>query len=198
MLKRVLSPLQRPFARWLLRTVVLPDPWQRFPAAVPLQRYGAGACREFDWYFEGESCVPARTLAEVQAWLLGCEYRCDPDLFNEVDFWQHPLTFEQVRKGDCEDFALWAWRKLVRMGHEEAEFVAGQCVTPGGATTGHAWVCFEHEGCSCLLDGVLRDPGAMIRTLAEVQGEYIPEVSVDGRFRRYAYGGYYRRLRGAA
>src|SRR5690348_3236184 len=43
-----------------------------------------------------------------------CEYVRDP--VHERDFWQHPKTFEQLRKGDCEDHALWAWRKLTELG----------------------------------------------------------------------------------
>ena len=43
------------------------------------------------------------------AWLLGCVYARDRDLFRNPDYWQHPCNFEGLRKGDCEDFALWAW-----------------------------------------------------------------------------------------
>src|SRR5205085_1473130 len=67
----------------------------------------------FAWYFEGQSAVTVGSVDDVCEWLLECEYVHDPELFHEPDFWQHPRTFERLRKGDCEDHALWAWRKLV-------------------------------------------------------------------------------------
>ena len=196
MMARMLQPFQpllRPVSRLLLRTVRLGDPWQRFPQAVPLERYGAGARRSFDWYLEGQSIFPLASVDELKAWLLGCAYVRDPELFNEVDFWQHPCTFERLRMGDCEDFALWAWAQLVRLGYE-AEFVAGRWRQAGEAS-GHAWVLFAEAGRRLVFDPVIRDAAAMVRPLEEVRQEYVPEVSVDGRLRRYVYGGYFHRLR---
>lgn len=129
----------------------------------------------------------------MKAWLLGCEYIRDPELFQEVDFWQHPTTFEHLRKGDCEDFALWAWRALVHLGYE-AEFVAGHWAPPGAEPAGHAWVLFSDAGRPHLFDPVIRDADGMVRPIATVRDEYLPEVSVDGRFNRYVYGGYFQRL----
>jgi hypothetical protein len=197
MLRILGTYLSKPIARLLLRTLPLEDPWQRFASAVPLGVYGLGARRDFNWYFEGESAVQVRSIGEVQEWLLGCAYVSDPNLFQEADFWQHPCTFEQLRKGDCEDFSLWAWRKLVRLGYD-AEFVAGRCVQPGCAETdhGHTWVVFRENGAVYLFDPTIRACAHMIRPLDTVRCEYIPEVSVDQHFTRYAYAGYYLRRRG--
>lgn len=187
--------LSRPLAERLLRTLPACDPWQRYPATVPLSRYGQGAQRAFRWYFEGESRVPVQNIEEVLDWLLGCDYARDPDLFLEDDLWQHPCHFETLRKGDCEDFSLWGWRKLVRLGYT-AEFVAGRCTTPGCAPAGHTWIIFPEDDELFLFDPVMRSRAEMIRPLAEVQHEYVPEVSVDGQFVHYVYAGYYLQRQG--
>ena len=79
--------------------------------------------------------------------LKACQYAEDKTLFDKADFWQHPVDFEQKRQGDCEDFSLWAWRKLCEMGIN-AEFVTGEERKGGG----HAWVTFELDGQEFLLE----------------------------------------------
>lgn len=191
MLRDFGNVFQRTMGRLLLRTVRMEDPWTRFPHDVPLQRFGAGAHRDFGWYLEGKSRVPVGSLDEMQEWLCGCTYARDPELFQEADFWQHPCTFEHLRKGDCEDFALWTWRKLRRLGFA-AEFVAG-CWQPAGCPPApHAWVVFAGEdGQARLFDPVVKAPSRMVRPLHEVRAAYLPEVSVDVQLRRYAYAGYF-------
>ena len=58
--------------------------------------------------------------------------------------WQQPCAFEQSRRGDCEDFALWAWRKLVEMG-VDAEFYVGRvmCGDDPVSARQHAWVVYR-------------------------------------------------------
>ena len=194
MLRKAIAGLSRPLSRLLLRTVSLPDPWQRFASPVPLHRYGIGAQQDFPWYFEGPSNVTVSSLEDVRTWLLTCEYARDPDLFQKRDFWQHPRTFEHLRRGDCEDFALWTWRKLVELGYE-AELIAGQWQEVSEGWSPHAWVVFHKPDGPYLFDAVIRSHRHMVRPLQEVQAQYLPEVSVDGRFTRYAYGGYLYRLR---
>ncbi|HXW05204.1 MAG TPA: hypothetical protein VD833_08230 [Vicinamibacterales bacterium] len=79
----------------------------------------------FRWYYEGQRTVQVGTVDDVCRWLAECQYLSDDELFNETDFWQHPRTFENLCKGDCEDHALWAWTKLVEFGHQ-AELFVGQ------------------------------------------------------------------------
>ena len=194
-IRTILLSFTRPVSRLLLRAVPIGDAWKRFPSAVPLGVYGIGARQAFTWYFQGESTVEVFSIEEIQDWLLGCEYARDPDLFQEADFWQHPCTFEELRQGDCEDFSLWAWRKLIRLGYD-AEFVAGRCRMPGCAASGHTWVLLRKDGEKFVFDPVMRDREEMIRPLSAVRHEYIPEVSVDRAFRRYVYSGYFLRRRG--
>lgn len=185
---QIFNPLLRPLAGMLRRSLRPGDRWRRVPHPVPLARFGVGAQHDFPWYFEGPSVVAVCSVEEMKEWLLGCAYRRDPELFQEADFWQHPATFEQLRQGDCEDFALWTWRKLVRLGFE-AEFVAGRW-EEGGCPEGHAWVIYEERGVRKVFDPVIREADHMVRPLSLVRDAYLPEVSVDHRFTRYVYHGY--------
>lgn len=195
MLHAALDRLHRATARLLLHTVSPADPWRRFPYPVPLDRYGAGARRDFSWYLEGESDVAVTSLDELRVWLLGCAYARDPELFGAPDVWQHPSDFEGRRAGDCEDFALWTWRKLIDLGHD-AELVVGR--RGGDAGTGHAWVLLHASDGPHLVDPVVRDDHRIIRPLPDVRDAYLPEASVDCRLVRYVYAGYLRHRRAQA
>jgi hypothetical protein len=194
MIRRVLATLTRPLLRVLLRLAPVDDPWERLDARVGLQYYGSGARHDFDWYFDGPTAVIVHNLDDVTDWLLGCTYCRDPDLFREPDFWQHPRTFEELRKGDCEDYALWAWRKLVELGYD-ADLVVGRCLpqSPGGSR--HAWVVFRRDGTEYLLDGVVRTKEHIVRPLSEARDEYRPEFGVGRDRKRFAFSGYLLTLR---
>ena len=109
---------------------------------------------------------------------------------SERDLWQHPVTFEQLRCGDCEDFALWAWRKLADIGID-AEFYVGRVVVDDepGVDRQHAWVVYRVDGVPFLFE-----PAAnrhwMIRRLTEAMDGYVPHFAVDGRLRTFAFSGY--------
>ena len=61
---------------------------------------------------------------ELRSFLLDCKYVSDEKQFGEDDYWILPHEFEKLKKGDCEDFALWAWRQILNMGYP-ARFVVG-------------------------------------------------------------------------
>jgi hypothetical protein len=182
-----------PLVRWLIRIVGVGDPWERFPRRIPVRFFGAGSKRDFRWYFEGQSDVNARNLNEICEWLLECEYVSDPELFHEPDFWQHPRTFERLRKGDCEDHALWAWRKLVEAG-VEAELVTGNWSQAPGERGGHVWVRFREADTDFVLETVANSRDQMVRPLQEVKDEYEPHAGVDHDLKSFAYFGYLREL----
>ena len=167
------------------------DPWTRLDVAPRLALYGAGARHDVGWYFEGESVVPVATLDELRSWLAGCEYATDADLFQEPDFWQHPRTFERLRRGDCEDFALWAWRKLVELGYD-ADLVVGRCLHDEGREGRHAWIVFRHSGGEFLFEPVSGSAAHAVRPLEEVKERYVPEFGVGADRRRFAFAGYRR------
>ena len=196
MFKQPFKHISDPIAKLLLRTVSIDNPWVRFEDDVPTELYGLGAHHEFSWYLEGESDLRISSIDEIVAWLSGCKYASDTEVFHEADFWQHPCTFEKLRIGDCEDFALWGWRKLIELGYS-AEFVAGrsrQSNCPEGEnpwSRGHAWVQYEDGGRRLVLDAVESASNPAIRPLKQVRGMYLPEVSVDMDLKRYVYGGFY-------
>jgi hypothetical protein len=167
------------------------DPWTRLDVAPRLALYGAGARHDVGWYFEGESAVAVASLDEQRAWVAGCEYATDDDLFQEPDFWQHPRTFERLRRGDCEDFALWAWRKLVELGYD-ADLVVGRCLHDERREGRHAWVVFRHDGGEFLFEPVSGSAATAVRPLAEVKERYVPEFGVGADRRRFAFAGYRR------
>ena len=164
------------------------DPWDRLTFQPKLAQYGSGARRPFGWYFEGESAVSVRSLVEIQAWLGGCEYARDPHLFQEPDFWQHPRTFEHLRRGDCEDFALWAWRKLVELGYD-ADLVVGRCLPSASAGSRHAWVLFRREGIEYLYEPGWGAQPLAVRPLAAVRHQYVPEFGVGPDKQRFGFAG---------
>ena len=191
-MRTLLKLLLEPVLWLILRTLRVGDPWERFAHRVPLRLFGRGSRRDFTWYFEGESRVAVRTLDDIQEWLLGCEYAHDMALFQERDFWQHPRTFEQLRKGDCEDHALWAWRKCVELGID-AELVSGQHLSESGTSNehcGHAWVVLRQDDELYVFETVAKSKEGMLKRLNDVKAEYRPQVGVDSARNRFAYFGY--------
>ena len=188
------SYLHRLLRRLLSTLVRLPggpkSSWKRLSLPVPIGAFGPGSRREFAHYFEGESDVRVESIDEIVEWLLACQYMTDATQFNERDLWQHPIAFEQLRCGDCEDFALWAWRKLADIGID-AEFYVGRVVLGDepGADRQHAWVVYRVDG-----EPFLFEPAAsrhkMIRRLDEAMDGYVPHFAVDGRLRTFAFSGY--------
>ncbi len=161
------------------------DPWERVSMAVPASSFGLASEREFHRYLEGPTRVPASTIEEMCEWLRGCEAVDDLTLFHEPDFWQHPVTFEHLRKGDCEDHALWAWRHLHRL-RIPGMFVAG--LWNGIA---HTWVLFRHNNHDHLFETTCKH-GDMVHPLPRVRALYTPALGVDFTCRTYVFQGYQR------
>lgn len=86
--------------------------------------------------------VMCADLEDVRRFLQGCRYVSDEVQFGRRDYWMPPEEFERRRQGDCEDFALWTWRQLMHLGYS-TRFVCGHS---GRYGAGHAWVTFEREG----------------------------------------------------
>jgi hypothetical protein len=131
-------------------------------------RLGPGSTRPFSWYFEGTSTVNVGNIEEVLQWLAGCTYARDIDLFHEPDYWQHPTTFEHLRRGDCEDHALWAWRNLVELG-VKADFFIGQLKPESDRSGHHAWVVYERENVRYLLETLVVLARGRARAARQIQ-----------------------------
>ena len=185
-LRRVLSPFVRVGARLL----GYESSWDRVTMRVPAGVFGPGSRHPFAEYFEGESSVRVESIDDIVAWLQTCEYVTDIELFHERDVWQHPGAFERRRRGDCEDFALWAWRKLAEVG-VDAEFCVGRviCDDPAQIDRQHAWVVFHVNAMAFLFEPAARIRSSMIRPLADAMGEYVPHFAVNHRFETNAFVG---------
>jgi len=188
--RRQLRQIVSPLMHFVARLVGRESPWKRVPMRLPATVFGPGSSQPFDKYFEGESSVRVASIDDIVAWLQTCEYVSDLELFREQDFWQHPAVFEQRKRGDCEDFALWAWRKLAELGIE-AEFCVGRviCDDQPEIDRQHAWVVYRVNGASFLFEPAAHTPSSVIRPLADAMGRYVPQFAVDGRFDTYAFAG---------
>ncbi len=151
------------------------------PVSLRPQHFGPGSTRAFSWYFAGQSQTGTLSINEICSWLQSCEYVRDQVLFMKRDFWQHPLTFEQIKKGDCEDHALWAWRKLIEL-DLKAELVVGDTETER-----HAWIVFEWADGKQYLFETTTKQGQMIHALDNTKDIYKPEFGVDENFNTYCY-----------
>jgi hypothetical protein len=185
-LRRLLSPCLRLVAGFGGRK----STWVRVPMRVPPSAFGLGSRQPFAGYFEGPSCVHVRSIDDIVAFLQTCDYVSDNELFHERDFWQHPSAFEKLRRGDCEDFALWAWRKLAELGID-AEFCVGRviCEDQPEIDCQHAWVVYRVNGTDFLFEPAARTPSRMIRPLAEAMAEYVPYFAANHRFDTSAFVG---------
>jgi hypothetical protein len=164
--------------------------WERVTVPVPAGAFGPGSQRPFAAYFEGESSVRVESIDDIVAWLQTCEYVSDLELFHERDVWQHPGVFERRRRGDCEDFALWAWRKLAELGIE-AELCVGRVICDDNPQLDrqHAWVVYRVNGTPYLFEPAARTPSSMIRPLTDAMDHYVPHFAVNHRFDTNAFVG---------
>ncbi len=167
------------------------DPWRRYDLEPPLRAYGPGATEDFACYLDRDSHVTAETPLAMARWLLDCRYAEDAQLFDDSDHWLHPVTFELVKSGDCEDFSLWAWRKLIE-GAYDADFVVGVRHRADGSRGRHAWVLFRHEHREFVFDGVERTVERIIRPVDDVRTQYEPQVGATRGGRRFVFAGLYR------
>ena len=182
--------LSRAFLRLIAQWVDHEDVWSF--QEVELKPRWFGSTYDFWHYLDGHSEIRVGSVAEICDWLVECEKKSDLELFHQRDYWQHPLTFEQLRKGDCEDHALWAWRKLGELGIP-ARFFVGRWQWPperGTAPSFHAWVTYESEDSELLVESMALKAGDMVKPLARAKADYIPHFSV-GHFRdTRMYGGF--------
>src|SRR5436190_21039343 len=173
--RAALGRLLSPYVRLAAHLVTTESAWERVPMAVPASAFGPSSHQPFAAYFEGTSCVSVACVDDIVGWLQSCEYVSDLDQFQQRDLWQHPTTFETLRRGDCEDFALWAWRKLAEVGID-AEFCVGRVLVDDRPELDrqHAWVVYRLNGTEYLFEPAARTRTRMIRPLADAMGDYVP------------------------
>ena len=188
MIRRFVARILTPLVRRLVGPIPVKERWERTAISPSLTDIAPGSRHEFPWYFEGDSTVAVSSLEEVHAWLAGCSYAHDLALFRERDFWQHPVTFERLRQGDCEDFALWAWRKLVELGYD-ADFVIGYTEEANAPPARHAWIVFRDAGAEFVYEPVVKPFERALQPLHAVMANYTPEYGVSRDLTRFTYLG---------
>lgn len=195
-MQRLWHWLTRPLARNLVVRLRVDDPWEPL-SQVRFGALGPGSTRPFAWYHQGQSTVTVTSIADICEWLCTCRYASDRALFQEPDFWQHPVTFEQLKRGDCEDHALWAWRKLLELGID-ARFVVGSWRPKPDAEWGvHAWVEYTRDRELFHLETIRNHREVMSQPLAAVRELYAPHYTVDKSFQPRVHAGlilYHRRV----
>jgi hypothetical protein len=185
-LRQLLAAIISPLFKRLARAIPVADPWEELSVSLPLKYYADGLQDDFPVYLRGPSNIAAQSLDEICDWLDQCTYQTDREQFGR-EHWQHLLEFEDRRVGDCDDYAIWAWRKLIDLGYD-ARLVVGKSLPIANPLIGHVWVVYRAEDRLYLLDGTAaRD--SMVRSLDDARTEYRPEYGADARGRRYAYSG---------
>jgi hypothetical protein len=154
------------------RAVLRPNR-RRFPHFAPNGPMGR--------YVTQPLTVNCRDVEDIRRFLSSCRYVSDRAQFGRDDFWMPPEEFERRRQGDCEDFALWTWRQMLQLGYE-ARFVGGHA---GAYGSGHAWVTFEQNGRTFILESLRAWLGPTFPRLSTLR--YRPRFSVayDGRSLKY-------------
>jgi hypothetical protein len=135
-----------------------------------LRRHGVQPTFPLGRYTSHRLTVHCQTIEEVRKFLSTCKPVSGKEQFGRDDYWQPPEDFEKRRKGDCDDYALWAWRQFLELGYQ-ARFVMGRS---GRFGIGHAWVSIERGGKQCLVEPQLRDKLPLLSIAT-----YKPECSVE-------------------
>ena len=135
---------------------------KRFPSTFPIGRFVSQPLS-----------VQCLSLEDLRRFLRTCRAISDKEQFGREDYWMPPEEFETTRKGDCEDFSMYAWRQLLQMGYK-ARFVAG---TVHDGLAGHAWVTFEDREKHFLLEPQACFLGLRFPQLDTLQ--YKPRFSVE-------------------
>jgi len=114
-----------------------------------------------------------RSTKEIRKFLSKCKYVPDQEQFKREDYWMPPDEFEEKKRGDCEDFALWTWRQLMDLGFS-CRFVAGYS---GKYGEGHAWLTAEKDNKRYIVEPLACHVGERLPRLSLVR--HRPEISVE-------------------
>jgi len=137
------------------------------------RRHGLRSTAPFGRYMSEPLSVHCTSMGDLRHFLCTCKQVSDQEQFGKPDFWQPPDEFEQTRKGDCDCFALWTWLQLTEMGMSGARFVTGRV---GRYSAGHAWVTFEQDGRTFILEPTKAVIGRTVPRLSILS--YVPRFSV--------------------
>lgn len=160
---------------------------------IPNNFFGPGCKHSFEHYVSGESNIDVNNLDQLCDWLATCDYVADIIKHGKHDYWTHPDDFERERSGDCEDFALWAWRKLKQM-NLSAEFMVGKLIQPDGRIENHAWLMLIENDNRIILETTAKNKQTMLKPFEQYHPYYLPFAAVTAEFRKKAYTSLIARL----
>jgi len=119
--------------------------------------------------------------AEIDLRLSSGRYVEDLDRLHHPDAWEAPSSFQHHMSGDCEDFALWAWAQLCRLGYR-ARFVLGGLREE---EMNHAWVTLHGGDRVRVLECTPKRYNPTINARSAI--EYRPHLSIDDRLFVYRH-----------
>lgn len=166
------------------------DPWENVEYKFSPRIFGRGSTHKFGWYLEGKGETVDGLDGIVELLLNKFRYKSDKELFGKKDYWQHPSEFAERCQGDCEDHALWVWRKL-KENNIRARFIGGKLCRNKPGFSFHAWVVFNNQGVDYSFETIAKEKEKMILPLHDkyVNEKYIPLFGVDHELRTYGYAG---------
>ncbi|MEM8861494.1 MAG: hypothetical protein AAGD96_24490 [Chloroflexota bacterium] len=158
---------------------------------IPFPHFGKGSINPWDHYLEGKSSADISSIEDIKMWLRSCKFVSDQEQFGELDHWLKPTRFETLKQGDCEDHALWAWKKL-KLINQDAEFVVGLRISnqpiPKGRTINHAWLTLVHNGELFVFESTIkRATNPMMVPWDEAKHQYRPKYSVNHHLQTFNF-----------
>jgi predicted transglutaminase-like cysteine proteinase len=123
----------------------------------------------------------AETFNDIDKWINFGTYVSDQRLYGEADKWISPSKFENIRQGDCEDFALWVWVQLIKM-KVNARFVLGGLFTN---EIDHAWVSIYTRNDVKVFECTPNTHNIQISS--KNTPEYLPIYSIDKYLNHYKH-----------
>jgi Bacterial transglutaminase-like cysteine proteinase BTLCP len=135
----------------------------------------------FGRYLDRPLSYHASNLDDIRRFLMSCKAASDEETFGKKEYWLPPDEFEKLKKGDCDEFALWTWRQLLHLGYP-ARFVAGRY---GRYRGGHAWATFERDGKHYIADPNFRWIKRSLPRLTALRFHPIYSVEWDGKKVRF-------------
>jgi len=158
---------------------IIPEAYDAFGRKTPQVSFSRGVqpTAPMGRYISQPLAMQCGSIQEVCTFLRTCRGGSDEELFNKREYFQPPEDFERLKRGDCDDVALWTWRQLLGLGYD-ARVVFGKF---GRFGEGHAWVEFFKDKKCYLLEPQKSMLGVTMPRLSTLS--YIPQFSAswDGK-----------------
>lgn len=172
----------------ILVLIVAPQDDKRFWTGLPVKisPLWFGQFKDYEKVLQDNTETSFSDEKDLMAWVSRCRYISDLKQFDKADYWQMPYEFEKRQSGDCEDFALYLWHHLCKMG-VNARFVIGTGRRPY-RVNGHAWVTIQRAEGYEVVDGSLTGRDFIRVPEEKARINYLPMFSIDSQCKVYWHG----------